>query len=147
MTKGGDAYPPNPQIGSKNGRALLNEDDVKYIRECYNAHIPFKTVYEEYKNKISKRGLQNIWWFRHWKNICPEYCTEQNKEWHAHQAKANPAEIASQNYRAFTKEEVINMRQMYNDGLSIKNIQMNCKKNVKYSTIYNIIKRITYKDI
>lgn len=58
MTKGGD-YSINPVAlsGSKNGRALVNEQDVEYIRECYNAKIPFKTVYAEYQNKISKRGF------------------------------------------------------------------------------------------
>ena len=29
--------------------------------------------YEEYKDKISKRGLQKIWWFDTWKDIYPEY--------------------------------------------------------------------------
>lgn len=56
-TPGGDEIPGRARMGSKNGRALLDEEDVKYIRECYNAHIPFKTIYQEYQNKISKRGL------------------------------------------------------------------------------------------
>lgn len=48
------------QKGTANGRALLTEQDVIYIRECYNAKIPFKEVYAQYQDKISKRGLQKI---------------------------------------------------------------------------------------
>lgn len=62
-TEGGDDNPNRAQKGEKNGRALLTKDDVIYIRECYNAHIPFKQVYEEYKDRISKRGFQKVWWF------------------------------------------------------------------------------------
>lgn len=77
-------------------------------------------MYQEYQNKISKRGLQKIWWFDTWKNIYPEYYTEENKYWHSHQAKSNPPEIAANNKRSFTKEEVIQMRQDYADGMTPK---------------------------
>ena len=52
-TEGGDVIGNNAHSGEKNGRALLNEEDVRYIRECYNAHIPFREVYKEFSNKIS----------------------------------------------------------------------------------------------
>ena len=83
-TEGGDDNPNRAQLGSKNGRALLDEEEVKYIRECYNAHIPFRKVYEEFQDRISKRGLQKIWWFDTWKHIYPEYKTAENKYWHSH---------------------------------------------------------------
>ena len=86
-TEGGEDNPYRARKGENNGRALLTEEDVIYIRECYNAHIPFKKVYEEYKDKISKKGLQKVWWFQTWKDILPEYHTEENKYWHSHNAK------------------------------------------------------------
>lgn len=86
-TEGGEEVGNRVHKGSSNGRALLTEDDVKYIRECYNAHIPFREVYKEYQERISKRGLQKVWWFETWKHIYPEYQTEENKYWHSHQAK------------------------------------------------------------
>lgn len=86
-TPGGEDNPNRAQIGEKNGRVKLTEEDVIYIRECYNQHIPFKRVYKEYQDKISKRGLQNVWWFNTWKHILPEYHTEENKYWHSHNAK------------------------------------------------------------
>ena len=86
-TEGGEEIGNRSQKGSKNGRARLTEEDVIYIRECYNNHIPFRTVYLEYKDKITERGLQKVWWFETWKNIHPEYHTEENKYWHSHNAK------------------------------------------------------------
>ena len=72
---GGDDNGQSP-IGEKNGRAILTQSEVEYIRECYNAHIPFKVVYQEFQDRISKRGLQKIWWFDTWKDIHPEYHNE-----------------------------------------------------------------------
>lgn len=86
-TPGGEENPYRAQIGEKNGKVKLTEEDVIYIRECYNAHIPFKKVYDEYKDKITKRGLQNVWWFNTWKHILPEYYNDENRYWHSHNAK------------------------------------------------------------
>ena len=146
-TEGGDDNPNRAQIGEKNGRALLKEEDVKYIRECYNAHIPFREIYNEYKDKISKRGLQKVWWFETWKDIYPEYHTEENKYWHSHQGKANSSEVAADNKRKFSNEEVINMRNDYDNGMTPKEVWLKYAPEVAWSTIYNIITRKTYKDI
>lgn len=146
-TPGGDEIPNRAQTGEKNGRALLKESDVEYIRECYNAHIPFKTVYTEFQDKISKRGLQKIWWFETWKYIHPEYHSEENKYWHSHQAKANPSKTAANNKRKFSAEEVQKMRKDYENGLTPKEIWLKYSPDSAWSTIYNIVTRKTYKDI
>lgn len=146
-TEGGDCVGNNVHKGSSNGRALLNEEDVRYIRECYNAHVPFREVYAEYKDKISKRGLQKVWWFDTWKDIYPEYHTEENKYWHSHNAKANDSEIASKNQRKFTPEQVITMRKEYDNGATPKQIWLKYAPEVAWSTIYNIVTRQSYQDI
>lgn len=147
-TEGGDNNPHRGQKGSSNGRAKLTEEDVYYIRECYNAHIPFREVYNEYKNKISKRGLQKIWWFDTWKDINPEYHTEENKKWHASKAKANSSKIAANNKRSFTDEQVKLMREDYdNNGMSPKEIWKKYAPEKAWSTVYNLLIRETYKDI
>ena len=147
-TEGGDDILGNSvHKGSKNGRALLTEEDVIYIRECYNSHIPFRIVYEEYKEKISKRGLQKIWWFDTWKHIYPEYETEENKYWHSHNAKANSSKVAANNKRAFSKEEVLQMRKDFAEGKSIPDIWRQYAPDKAKSTIYNLVMKITYKDI
>ncbi len=148
-SEGGDDDFGNNRIhsGESNGRALLTEEDVRYIRECYNAHIPFREIYSEYKDKISKRGLQKIWWFDTWKNIYPEYHTEENKYWHSHNAKANSSNVAANNKRIFTVEQVIEMRKAYSDGMTPKQIWEKYAPNCAWSTVYNVITYSTYKDI
>lgn len=147
-TEGGDdIFGNNVHPGEKNGRARLNEEDVKYIRECYNAHIPFRKVYAEFQNKITKRGLQKVWWFDTWKNIYPEYHTEENKYWHSHQAKANPTEMASKNQRSFTEEKIKQMRLDYDNGMTPKQVWKKYAPDKAWSTVYNAITRQTYKDI
>ena len=146
-TKGGDDNPNRGQEGEKNGRALLTKDDVQYIRECYNAHIPFRIVFKEFENKISKRGFQKVWWFETWKNIYPEYHTEENKYWHSHNAKANSSEVASNNVRSFSKEEIISMRDEYEKGATPKEIWLKYAPDRAWSTVYNAITKKTYKEI
>ena len=148
-TEGGEDEFGNNRVhkGESNGRALLTEEDVKYIRECYNAHIPFREVYKEYQDKISKRGLQKVWWFDTWKHIYPEYHTEENKYWHSHNAKANSPEVAAQNKRVFTEEQVKEMREAYKNGMTPKQIWQKYSPNTAWSTVYNVITYQTYKDI
>lgn len=145
-TEGGDQELGNrSHPGETNGRAILTEEDVNYIRECYNAHIPFREIYDEYKEKISKIGLQKVWWFQTWKNIHPEYHTEENKYWHSHEAKKmkNPAS----NQKAFSVEQVIQMRKDYDNGLSPKQVWLKYAPERAWTTVYNVITRKTYKDI
>lgn len=146
-TLGGDSVTTEMRQGEKNGRALLTEADVIYIRECYNAHIPFKKVYSEFEDKISKRGFQNVWWFKTWKHILPEYHSEENKYFHSHQAKANASEVAANNKRSFTEEQVKQMRRDFSKGMTPKEIWKKYAPEKAWSTVYNVITYHTYKDI
>lgn len=148
-TLGGDSNNPEKTRGENNGRALLTEKDVVYIRECYNAHIPFREIQKEYENHaISKRGLQKVWYFENWKNIKPEYNTPENKYWHSHQAKANRTEIAKDNKRHFTKKQILQFREdYYKNNLSIREIQIKYNLKERISTIKNAVVGKTYKDI
>lgn len=145
-TEGGD-FLNSDTSGEKNGRALLSEEDVYYIRECYNNHIPFREVYALYKDKISKRGLQKVWYFETWQKIHPEYHTDENRHWHNHNAKANSSEVAANNKRHFSKEQVLEMREKYTQGMSVQEIWSTMYPNLAKSTVYNAVKGITYKDI
>lgn len=147
-TEGGDdKIGSSIHQGSKNGRAKLTEEDVEYIRECYNSHIPFREVFAEYEDKISKRGLQKIWWFETWKNIHPEYHNEENKYYHSHQAKANSYDVASNNQRCFIEEQVKQMREAYDNGMTPKEVWQKFAPQKAWSTVYNAITRHTYQDI
>lgn len=143
---GGDLYGKCSE-GSSNGRAKLVEEDVINIRRLYNQHIPFREVYNLYKSRIGKRGFQHIWYYENWKNILPEYNTDENKKWHSTKTKANSYEIAVNNKRAFTDEEVREIRSRYDNGESVQHIWKSSYPMHAKSIVYNVVKRITYKDI
>lgn len=146
-TLGGQVIGNTVHKGEANGRALLKSSDVEDIRLKYNAHIPFREVYREYQDKISKRGLQKVWYFDTWKDIYPEFNTEENKHWHSHNAKANSSSVAANNKRSFTPEEVKQMRLKYQEGLSPIEIQRKFYPDKAYSTVRNMLIGATYKDI
>lgn len=145
-SEGGEDIGPNRACnGEKNGRVKLTIQDVEYIRNCYNSHIPFREVYEEYKDKLSKRGLQKIWWFETWKTVHPEYHNEENKYYHSHEAKGTQQK--GYNTRIFSEDEVRKMRELYDNGATPKQVWQECAPNHAWTTVYNIITRKTYKDI
>ena len=145
-TEGGD-FEQVDNSGEANGRAYMTENEVNYIRECYNNHINFRDVYAQFKDKATKRCIQKIWYFETWPNIHPEYNTEENKIYHKTRAKANSSDVARNNKRAFSSEEVREMRNRFNSGESIQDIWKTTYHDKAKSTIYNIIHKITYKDI
>lgn len=148
-TIGGDSNAIGKFQGEKNGRALLTENDIRYIRECYNAHIPFKQIKEEYKNhNITERGLKKVWLFENWKHILPEYNTPENKYWHSHTAKANSPEMARNNKRKFSEEQIRLFREEYYiNNLKLSEILAKYGLTVRTTTLRNAIVGITYKDI
>lgn len=121
MTLGGES-----NRGETNGRAILTEEQVIEIRLAYNNKIPFKKVYEKYKDIISKRGLQKVWHYETWKYILPEVYTEENRKWHATVAKGhingNKDLGINNKERACTEEEILKIRELRATGLSYNKI-------------------------
>ena len=67
--------------GENNGRTNLTNEDVAYIRECYDLHKRRKEVYKQFKDKISFSAFASIWDGTTWKDIKPEVYTKENKEY------------------------------------------------------------------
>ena len=132
MTPGGDG-----SRGECNGRALLTREQVEEIRLAYNAHIPFREVYEKYKNTISKRGLQKVWSCETWVYIMPEVYTDENKEWHRTKAKGFQQENKNNAQKQLTDEKISKIKELHNQGLSYRKIaeEVDCSFEVarKYS--------------
>jgi len=145
-TEGGD-FSQADSSGERNGRAYMTEEEVCYIRNCYNNHVNFRDVYAQFQHKATKRCIQKIWYFETWPNIHPEYNTKENKLYHTTQAKANLPEVARNNKRAFSADEVRTMRARFNSGETVQEIWKFSYPDKAKSTIYNIIHKITYKDI
>lgn len=117
MTPGGDG-----SRGEYNGRALLTREQVEDIRMAYNAHIPFREVYEKYKNTISKRGLQKVWSLETWTYIMPEVYTEENKLWHKTKAKGFQQEGKSNKEKQLSDKKIEQIKQLRSQNLSYRKI-------------------------
>lgn len=128
--------------GENNGRTKLTNQDVAYIRECYDAHARRKEVYEQFKDKVSFDTFASIWDGTTWKEIKPEVYTEENKNFYMyHATDGSKSKMAK-----FTSEEVIKMRERYvnEDARSIYN---DYKDRCNYQTLQQILWGRTYKDL
>lgn len=58
------------QKGSKNGRALLSEDDVRTIRSRKRNGEKIRDVYEDYKHTgITLGSFRDVWNYHNWKHV------------------------------------------------------------------------------
>ncbi len=142
----GNGYNCNPgggnNCGENNGRTKLTNQDVAYIRECYDAHVRRKEVYEQFKDKISFRAFASIWDGSTWKDIKPEVYTKENKLYYTyHATDGSKSEMA-----AFSSEEVIKMRERYVNE-DARTIYEDYKDRCSYQTLQQILWGRTYKDL
>lgn len=128
--------------GENNGRTNLSNEDVAYIRECYDAHMRRKEVYEQFKDKISFNGFVSIWDGSTWKDIKMEVYTKENKEYYMKHA----TDGASSESAKFTSEEVIQMRERYVNE-NAKSIFEDYKDRCNYQTLQQILWGRTYKNL
>lgn len=64
-------------------RRKMTIEEVAEIRKIYNdCELCLSEAYEQYKDKITKRGFQAIWLGQNYKDIMPEVFNEENKRKH-----------------------------------------------------------------
>lgn len=129
-------------IGSSNGRAILTENEVKFIRTAYNNHERRKDVYEHFKDKITFSSFARIWDGSSWAHIMPEVLTEENKRYYSKEAtngeKSSNAKL--------TDEEVIKIRERYVSE-NAKTIYKDYEGKCSYNTLQQILWGRTYKHL
>ena len=128
--------------GENNGRTNLTNEDVAFIRECYDEHKRRKEVYELFKDKISFDGFARIWDGSSWKEIKREVYTKENKEYymkHATDGEKSPGAV-------FSNEEVIHMRERYVNE-DARSIYEDYKDRCSYQTLQQILWGRAYKDL
>ena len=129
-------------IGSNNGRAILTENEVKFIRTAYNNHERRKDVYEQFKDKITFSSFARIWDGTSWARIMPEVLTEENKRYYSKEAtngeKSSNAKL--------TDEEVIKIRERYVSE-NAKTIYKDYEDRCSYNTLQQILWGRTYKHL
>lgn len=128
--------------GENNGRTNLTNQDVAYIRECYDAHMRRREVYEKFKDKISFDGFARIWDGSSWKDIKPEVYTEENKLYYMYHA----TDGSNSSSAKFSSDEVIKMRERYVNE-DAKSIYNDYKDRCSYQTLQQILWGRTYKEL
>lgn len=92
--------------GTKNGRSLLTEEEVRYIKS--HRDIPMYVLYEKYNDKITYQTFKDIYNHKTYLNIIPTVeCYPYNLEF-----SSQFTSKAKLNY-----QQVINLRQQYAKGV------------------------------
>ena len=129
-------------IGSNNGRAILTESEIKFIRTAYNNHERRKDIYKHFKDKITFSSFARIWDGTSWAHIMPEVLTEENKRYYSKEAtngeKSSNAKL--------TDEEVIKIRERYVSE-NAKTIYKDYEDRCSYNTLQQILWGRTYKHL
>ena len=94
--------------GEQHPNHKLTEEEVYYIRECYNKHCNKDDIFNEFKDIINFTGFHKVWNGTTWPNIHMDVYTEENKAYYAFQRNSHPGD---KNPRAkLTNEDVYNIR-------------------------------------
>lgn len=128
--------------GENNGRTKLINNDVAYIRECYDLHYRRRDVYEQFKDKISFSAFASIWDGTTWKDIKQEVYTKENKEYYMHHA----TDGENSDKALLTNKEVILCRERYVNE-SAKDIYKDFQDRMSYQTFQQMLWGRTYKNL
>ena len=106
--------------GENHPKHKLTEEEVYYIRECYNQHYDKNEIYEEFSNRLSKGGFHKIWLGENWRNVHMDVYTEENRQYYLFQRNSHPG---STNGRAkLTEEMVIDIRTRKKNGEKLSDV-------------------------
>jgi group I intron endonuclease len=128
--------------GENNGRTKLTNEEVAYIRECYDSHMRRREVYEKFKDKISFSAFASIWDGTTWKDIKPEVYTEENKKYYMYEATNGENSITAK----LTDKEVMICRNRYVNE-SAKEIFKDYQNRISYQTLQQILWGRSYKHL
>ena len=138
LSTGGDQH----SLGENNGRALLKDDDVIFIRKSYNEHKNRKEIYEYFKDKIGFGEFAAIWSGATWSHIMPEVLTKENKHYYSKEATNGEKSPKAK----FSNKEVILVRQRYVKE-DARSIYEDYKDRCKYQTFQQMLWGRTYSDL
>jgi len=125
-----------------NGRTKLTNEEVSYIRECYDLHMRRREVYKKFKDKISFGAFASIWDGSTWKEIKPEVYTEDNKKYYMYEAtNGGKSESA-----CLTDEEVMKCRTRYMKETA-KQIYEDYKEKITYQAFQAMLWGRSYKNL
>lgn len=130
--------------GTKNGRALLNEEDVIFIRTQFQKGSSRQDCYKKFKDKISLSGFSRVWNGITWTHIMPEVYTKENIERNASLGKSKNN---SSSTRKLSDDEVRQLRLWRKEGITYKEIVKKLNNKISISTAKDIGNFRTYKEV
>lgn len=143
-SKGGDGGSSKGHCqGSQNGRSLLSEQDIIYIRTLFQQGCSRQEAYEPFKEKISINGFSRIWNGTTWTHIMPEVYTKENINRNAIMGKQK----GGLQRRKLTIEEVKQIRKWRQEGITYQDIANKLKNKVSLSTIKDVGNYRTYREV
>lgn len=128
--------------GENNGRTKLTNQDVAYIRECYDLHKRRKEVYDQFKDKVSFDSFAAIWDGRTWKGIKQEVYTKENKDYYMYHA----TDGGNSDFASLTDDEVMECRTRYINETA-KEIYKDYANRISYQAFQAMLWGRTYKNL
>lgn len=90
--------------GEAHPKHKLTEDEVYYIRECYNQHYDKNDVYDEFADRISEGGFHKIWLGQNWREVHMDVYTEENRQYYLFERNSHKG---AANGRALLTEDMV----------------------------------------
>lgn len=125
-----------------NERTKLTNEEVSYIRECYDLHMRRREVYKKFKDKISFSAFASIWDGSTWKEIKPEVYTKDNKKYYMYEATNGGKSEGA----CLTDEEVVKCRTRYMKETA-KQIYEDYKEKITYQAFQAMLWGRSYKNL
>ena len=142
LTPGGNAC---NQYGVNNTQAVFSDAEVLDIRKRRFLHERKKDVYKDYSDK-NFQSFERIWLGRGYPTIGQEYLIPAHTK--TRQEYSHEANAGTNNGRAkCSKEEVLDIRAMFDNGISLAEIYQKYSYKLSKSTVRRIALRESYKII
>lgn len=142
LTNGGDKP---PQLShEKNPNSKMNKDDVWDIRESYKNLEHRNDVYKRYQNIISINTFLDIWRCKTWRGIHEDAYTEDTRNFHRNDYDKIKAK---EHTRTVSDEEIIHIRNIYNEGVLALSEAYEKFSHINYNTFLDIWNGNTFRHI
>lgn len=129
-------------IGENNSSSKLTEKDVYLIRDMYGNKVTKKEAYAKFSDIISMSTFSDVWNGKTWKHIHMDVYTEENKKY-----QKNNFDRISNHYRVVSDEDVLKIKNLYNEGILSKSEVYDMFSYINHNTFNDIWFNHTFQHI
>ena len=138
----------NPQYGlsgeSHPGHKLTQEE-VYYIRECYNQHCDKNEIYQEFSDRLSEGGFHKIWLGENWTTVHMDVYTKENKQYYLFQRNSHPGSLNSR--AKLNENDVYDIRLRKKNGEKSTEVYKDYNQKITWGSFRNIWSYQNWKNI